>query len=383
MILDEIDGVGGSEGRNFIDTLLKMIKTQAKKPNKNTKESIGDDDDGSENEKEDKEKSSKTKSDNKRPRKNASGGKKKKKQAPIELDCPVICICNDLYAPFLRDLRLKAKVFNFDTPFANSRTKSQIFNGISQRLLEICRLEGISFEPAGNTQKIVNDLVNSHDGDIRLCLNTLQFCGKKQNKNELESSNSSSNNTSALLIAEKDTKTGYFKFLKQVFFDAKISSRNLPSKSKNSQNSQKNQENEKKIKRQEKNGLNDLNNDTEMSIDESVGACFENYSLIFSPDIYGNMANLKNVSKIFNRSSAKIMNLVSIFDKIHQDTKRFAYLITFYAILHHFFSKRTKDNQTTCKLIPSNTQSGLRVLKPFIIILSKNSCQVTVYLLLI
>lgn len=43
-----------------------------------------------------------------------AGGKKRRR--PRQLARPVICICNDLYAPVMRPLRARAAVFQFKQP---------------------------------------------------------------------------------------------------------------------------------------------------------------------------------------------------------------------------------------------------------------------------
>ena len=79
----------------------------------------------------------------------------------FKLTRTIICICNDLWAPSLKQLREVARVYKFVPAQRRVMTK---------RLSDICRSEGMSPEHSSITQIV--DLV---DGDIRSALNTLQF----------------------------------------------------------------------------------------------------------------------------------------------------------------------------------------------------------------
>jgi chromosome transmission fidelity protein 18 len=89
----------------------------------------------------------------------------KSNQRKFELMRPIICICNDLYVPALRPLRNLAKIVVFKKPS---------FNVIARRLHNICTLEGLLTD-----MKTLQALVEKADGDIRVCLNTLQFLFKR------------------------------------------------------------------------------------------------------------------------------------------------------------------------------------------------------------
>lgn len=73
---------------------------------------------------------------------------------------PIICICNDLYAPTLRPLRPLARIVRF-TPPTNAM--------LVARLRTICAEEGL-----GADSKNLNMLTEIAEGDLRSCLNTLQ-----------------------------------------------------------------------------------------------------------------------------------------------------------------------------------------------------------------
>ena len=73
---------------------------------------------------------------------------------------PIICICNDLYAPNLRPLRPLARIIRF-TPPTNVM--------LVHRLRSICVEEGL-----GADSKNLTMLTEIAEGDLRSCLNTLQ-----------------------------------------------------------------------------------------------------------------------------------------------------------------------------------------------------------------
>lgn len=74
---------------------------------------------------------------------------------------PLICICNDQYAPVLRDLRPLVQIVEF------SKTSTE---RLLSRLKHICRSENLAVTPDA-----LRTLVSIADNDIRGCLNTLQF----------------------------------------------------------------------------------------------------------------------------------------------------------------------------------------------------------------
>ncbi|KZT71388.1 P-loop containing nucleoside triphosphate hydrolase protein [Daedalea quercina L-15889] len=97
-----------------------------------------------------------------RPRKK---GRKADPKASRPLLRPIICICNDLYANSLRDLRTYARIVRFSRP-----------NDIHlvRRIREICEIEGLRTE-----SRALTALVGIAQGDLRGCLNTLQLIKAK------------------------------------------------------------------------------------------------------------------------------------------------------------------------------------------------------------
>ncbi|XP_024521567.1 chromosome transmission fidelity protein 18 homolog [Selaginella moellendorffii] len=131
LILDEIDGaVSGTEGKSSVSFLVDLLSAEAKAVSRN------DNDD----------KMSKP---------------QRKKTAIARLSRPIICICNDLYAPALRPLRQIARIHIFSPPSPHR---------IVTRLNFICKSEGYKVD----TRALAALAVHT-ESDIRSCLNTLQF----------------------------------------------------------------------------------------------------------------------------------------------------------------------------------------------------------------
>ncbi|GAQ84926.1 DNA replication checkpoint protein CHL12/CTF18 [Klebsormidium nitens] len=143
LVIDEIDGaLNGAEGKGAIDALLAIVNAGAS----GSRDSDKDADEAGGNHL-------------------APSKKKKKKGAVKKLSRPVICICNDMYAPALRQLRQVAKVFVFAPP-APSR--------LATRLKFICTKEGYSADTRALTA-----LCEHTECDVRACLNTLQFLHRR------------------------------------------------------------------------------------------------------------------------------------------------------------------------------------------------------------
>ncbi|KAL0066480.1 Chromosome transmission fidelity protein 18 [Marasmius tenuissimus] len=99
-----------------------------------------------------------------RPRKkNRSGRKDPNAKRPILR--PIICICNDINASSLAKLRPHAFQVRYQRPADVHTVK---------RLREICTLEGLKAD-----SRALSTLVGIAQGDLRGCLNTLQFIKSK------------------------------------------------------------------------------------------------------------------------------------------------------------------------------------------------------------
>ncbi|CDW52081.1 AAA domain containing protein [Trichuris trichiura] len=88
-------------------------------------------------------------------------GATNKKSRSMLLRRPIICICNDLYAPALRDLRRIALVLHVP-PLETQR--------LAERLLQICESEDLTIQIS-----VLRSLCQKADNDIRSCINTLQL----------------------------------------------------------------------------------------------------------------------------------------------------------------------------------------------------------------
>ncbi|WVQ77322.1 hypothetical protein IAR50_007006 [Cryptococcus sp. DSM 104548] len=122
VVVDEVDGAGGAES-GFVKALVKLIQDVPARKKTNT------------------------------PAK--------------PLRRPIILICNDLYAPALRPIRPHARIIRFKKPQAQS---------LVVRLKDICSKEGLQSD-----SRSLNSLVDITSGDVRSCLNTLQFIKSRSN----------------------------------------------------------------------------------------------------------------------------------------------------------------------------------------------------------
>lgn len=183
IIIDEIDGVAaGQEAKGAISALIKLAtampqaKTQSAEEQNATK-------DGDE---------ARTSS---LPTSLQKAPKKSKKSAVKPLLRPIICICNDLYAPVLRPLREVAKVFTVKPPSQER---------LVERLKTICAREGLKTE-----KSTLRALVDRAECDIRACLNTLQFISKKQRYVRQA-------DISSIGVGQKDISIGAFRLWKDL-----------------------------------------------------------------------------------------------------------------------------------------------------------------------
>ncbi|CAO1634597.1 unnamed protein product [Parajaminaea phylloscopi] len=130
LVIDEIDGAtgGGShsdESRGFVKALVDLVENGQGSGTK----------------------------------KGSSKGKKGKRHKPVLR--PIICICNDLYAPALRALRPHCRLIRFQKPAQNH---------LVGRLKTICEAESLSA-----SSRSLSLLAELAQGDIRSCLNALQM----------------------------------------------------------------------------------------------------------------------------------------------------------------------------------------------------------------
>lgn len=93
-------------------------------------------------------------------------GSSNKSDTALVLTRPLICICNDVYASVLRELRPLVQIVELGPPSPDR---------LRERIQLICRNEGLSITPDA-----ASTLVRLTDADIRSCLNTLQFIKAQQ-----------------------------------------------------------------------------------------------------------------------------------------------------------------------------------------------------------
>ncbi|XP_059632203.1 uncharacterized protein LOC132274873 [Cornus florida] len=246
LVIDEIDGALG-EGKGAVEVILKMVSAERKS------------DTGKENVAKE-EQSGRMSS--KRKRKNAS------------LSRPVICICNDLYAPALRPLRQVAKVHIFTQP-----TVSRVVS----RLKYICNKEGLKTSSIALTA-----LAEYTECDIRSCLNTLQFLNKKKETlNVLE--------ISSQVVGRKDTSKSAFDIWKEIF-----------------------QKRKAKRERKSGNGCSSMSNEFEFL--HSLVSNRGDYDIILD-GIHENILQLHYHDPVMQKT-VKCLHSLGVSDLIHQNIMR-------------------------------------------------------------
>lgn len=123
---------------------------------------------------------------------------KKGKKSSENLVCkrPIICICNDLYVPALRNLRQHAFVVNFP-PTTSAR--------LAERLSEIARHQGVKTDLGA-----LMALCEKTGNDIRACLSVLHFFKSLQKPVTLSDIWKTS-------VGQKDQQKGLFSVWNDIF----------------------------------------------------------------------------------------------------------------------------------------------------------------------
>ncbi|WCJ24233.1 Replication factor C large subunit [Euphorbia peplus] len=174
LVIDEIDGSLG-DGKGAVEVILKMVSAERKSTTGKENVTKGEE--------------------------TGKPSSKKGRKKTASLSRPVICICNDLYAPALRPLRQIAKVHIFVQP-----TVSRVVN----RLKYICNKEGMKTSSIALTA-----LAECTECDIMSCLNTLQFLNKKNERlNTLE--------IDSQVVGQKDMSKSFFDIWKEIFQKRRI-----------------------------------------------------------------------------------------------------------------------------------------------------------------
>ena len=135
VVIDEIDGSTGGDGSTdtFVRALVRLIERGRGAPERRFRGHMAPD---------------------------PQVGRSRRKAAKPLLR-PIICICNDLYAPSLRTLRPLARILRYN------KSPSAL---VSRRLSEVCSQEQLRCDT--RSLMLLCDLTN---GDIRSCLHALQM----------------------------------------------------------------------------------------------------------------------------------------------------------------------------------------------------------------
>ncbi|KAI9332801.1 hypothetical protein BDR26DRAFT_868938 [Obelidium mucronatum] len=170
IIIDEIDGASATGGEtSFMQLLVDLANGELKKGGAASKEKDGEP---------------------------AEKNAKKDKSKTRVLLRPIICICNDQYAPVLRPLRMISQAYAFRPPAHRI---------LANRLTEICKNEGLQTD-----LRTLMALCELTDGDIRSSLNTLQFFKRRTKVLTMEM-------LAGLDVGHKDMTRGLFKVWEDIF----------------------------------------------------------------------------------------------------------------------------------------------------------------------
>ncbi|KAJ2493175.1 Chromosome transmission fidelity protein 18 [Coemansia sp. RSA 2050] len=176
LIIDEVDGASAAQSAqgDFISMLVKLAASADEK------------------------------SSGQNPKKRRGGD-----QGPLLR--PIICICNNVYAPVLRPLRQIAQCYHVNPP-----TSARL----AKRLEEVCEAEGVPADAWG-----LVELAKQNEGDIRSCLNSLQMISARANRVDSDSLRSSA-------IGVKDVQRSLFSIWAMIFTRPDASSLTLSRSSK-------------------------------------------------------------------------------------------------------------------------------------------------------
>ncbi|CCK69671.1 Ctf18p KNAG_0C05730 [Huiozyma naganishii CBS 8797] len=129
--------------------------------------------------------------------------KKKNKKTSKVLLRPIVAICNNLYAPALEKLRPHCQIISFKRPADSA---------LQERLQHICKSERLLI-----SKKVVNNLIDLSQGDVRNCINNLQFLSKQKYSDESILSVKSNEEIEGIGSNQKDTSMSWFKVVNDIF----------------------------------------------------------------------------------------------------------------------------------------------------------------------
>ena len=116
---------------------------------------------------------------------------------------PIICICNNLYAPSLEKLKPFCEIVAVKRPSDTT---------LQERLNFICHKEDMHIPI-----KTINDLIDLAQGDVRNCINNLQFLASSSDSRIFNASNKSSCSKDTWASSNKDSPISWFKIVNQLF----------------------------------------------------------------------------------------------------------------------------------------------------------------------
>ena len=175
IILDEIDGaLGGGEVAGISGLLLELCKAPLRRGKGRSARGgvMADKDEDSDGDED-----------------SATAAAGKKKGGKHALVCPIICICNDAYAPALRPLRSVSRAWAFEKCSADR---------LLMRLKVICRAEKLAMSAV-----LLKTLVETTEQDVRSCLHSLQFMQGLSGQLTIEM-------MARMAIGKKDSQRGLF-----------------------------------------------------------------------------------------------------------------------------------------------------------------------------
>ncbi|CAI4049582.1 hypothetical protein SUVZ_13G2140 [Saccharomyces uvarum] len=129
--------------------------------------------------------------------------KKSKSRRSAILIRPIICICNNLYAPSLEKLKPFCEIIPVKRPSDTT---------LQERLNLICHKENMSIP-----LKSINELIDLAQGDVRNCINNLQFLASSIDGKSGDKLDKSNSNKSTWESSNKDSPISWFKIVNQLF----------------------------------------------------------------------------------------------------------------------------------------------------------------------
>lgn len=129
--------------------------------------------------------------------------KKRRGKRSALLIRPIICICNNLYAPSLEKLKPFCEIVAVKRPSDAT---------LQERLNLICHEENMDIPI-----KTINELIDLAQGDVRNCINNLQFLASSTDSKDANTSDKSNCNKGTWASSNKDSPISWFRIVNQLF----------------------------------------------------------------------------------------------------------------------------------------------------------------------